>query len=97
MTPRQSNIIFYTFLSFVATAIIIDKAAPDFFGDIAKNKEELLLKEALNQGNHNQALTYYQFLVEERIRDGNEIDTETAIMYEDMAKSNASLGNKGGS
>ena len=42
MTPRQSNIIFYTFLSFVATAIIIDKTAPDFFGDIAKSKEELL-------------------------------------------------------
>jgi len=95
MSPRQSNIIFYTFLSFIATAIIIDKAAPDFFGDIAKSREELLLKEALNKGNHNQALTYYQFLVEKRISDGDEIDTETAIMYEDMAKSYALLGNKG--
>ncbi len=95
MTPRQSNIIFYTFLSFVATAIIVDKAAPDFFGDIAKSREELLLKEALNKGNHNQALTSYQFLIEERISDGNEIDTETAVMYEDMAKSYALLGNKG--
>ena len=94
MSPRQSNIIFYTFLSFIATAIIIDKAAPDFFGDIAKSREELLLKEALNKGNHNQALTYYQFLVEKRISDGDEIDTETAIMYEDMAKSYALLGNK---
>ena len=95
MTPRQSNIIFYTFLSFVATAIIVDKAAPDFFGDIAKSREELLLKEALNKGNHNQALTSYQLLIEERISDGNEIDTETAVMYEDMAKSYALLGNKG--
>lgn len=94
MTPRQSNIIFYTFLSFVATAIIIDKTSPGFFGDFAKSKEELLLKEALNKGNHNQALTSYQLLIEERISDGNEIDTETAIMYEDMAKSYALLGNK---
>ena len=94
MTPRQSNIIFYTFLSFVVTAIIIDKTNPDFFGDIAKSKEELLLKEAVNKGNHNQALTSYKLLIEERISDGNEIDTETAIMYEDMAKSYALLGNK---
>ena len=94
MTPRQSNIIFYTFLSFVVTAIIIDKTNPDFFGDIAKSKEELLLKEAVNKGNHSQALTSYQLLIEERISDGNEIDTETAIMYEDMAKSYALLGNK---
>ena len=94
MTPRQSNIIFYTFLSFVATAIIIDKAAPDFFDDIAKSKEELLLKEAVNKGDHDQALTSYQILIEERISNGNEIDTETAIMYEGMAKSYALLGDK---
>jgi tetratricopeptide (TPR) repeat protein len=94
MTPRQSNIIFYTFLSFVATALIIDATAPEFFSDFAKTKEELLLKEALNKGDHNRALTSYQFLIEERISDGNEIDTETAIMYEDMAKSYALLGNK---
>ena len=94
MTPRQSNIIFYTFISFVVTATIIDMKNPDFFGDFAKSKEELLLKEAVNKGDHNQALTSYQLLIEERISDGNEIDTETAIMYEDMAKSYASLGNK---
>ncbi len=94
MTPRQSNIIFYTFLSFVATAIIVDANSPDFFSDFAKSREELLLKEALNEGDHNQALTSYQFLIEQRISDGNEIDTETAIMYEDMAKSYALLGNK---
>ncbi len=94
MTPRQSNIIFYTCISFIVTAIIIDETNPDFFGDIAKSKEELLLKEAVNKGNHNQALTSYQLLIEERISDGNEIDTETAIMYEDMAKSYALLGNK---
>jgi len=94
MTPRQSNIIFYTCISFVVTAIIIDTTNPDFFGDFAKSKEELLLKEAVNKGNHSQALTSYQLLIEERISDGNEIDTETAIMYEDMAKSYALLGNK---
>ena len=94
MTPRQSNIIFYTFLSFVVTALIVDANYPEFFDDFAKTKEELLLKEAVNKGDHNRALTYYQFLIEERISDGNEIDTETAIMYEDMAKSYALLGNK---
>ena len=94
MTPRQSNIIFYTFLSFVATAIIVDKAAPDFFDDIGKSKEELLLKEAVNKGDHDQALISYHLIIEERISDGDEIDTETAIMYEGMAKSYASLGNK---
>ena len=94
MTPRQSNIIFYTFLSFVVTAIIVDANSPGFFRDIAKSKEELLLKEAVNKGDHNQALTSYQLLVEERISDGDEIDIETAEMYEDMAKSYALLGNK---
>lgn len=94
MTPRQSNIIFYTCISFIVTAIIIDKANPDFFGDMGKSKEELLLKEAVNKGDHNQALTSYQLLIEERISNGNQIATETAIMYEDMAKSYALLGNK---
>jgi tetratricopeptide (TPR) repeat protein len=94
MTPRQSNIIFYTVISFIVTAIIIDATNPDFFGDFAKSKEELLLKEAVNKEDHNQALTSYQILIEERIGDGNEIDTETAVMYEDMANSYASLGNK---
>ncbi len=94
MTPRQSNIIFYTCISLIVTAIIIDATNPDFFGDMAKSKEELLLKEAVNKGNLNQALTSYQLLIEERISDGNEIDTETAKMYEDMAKSYALLGNK---
>lgn len=94
MTPRQSNIIFYTCLSFIATAIIIDKAAPDFFDDITKSKEELLLKEAVRKGDHNQALKSYQLLIEERISDGDEIDIETAIMHEGMAESYALLGNK---
>jgi len=94
MTPRQSNIIFYTIISFVVIAIIIDKTNPDFFGDFAKSEEELLLKEAVTKGNHNQALRSYQLLIEERISDGNEIHIETAQMYEDMAKSYALLGNK---
>lgn len=94
MTARQSNIIFYTLISFVVIAIIIDTTNPDLFDDFSKSKEELLLKEAVNKGNHNQALTSYQLLIEERISDGNEIDTETARMYEEMAKSYALLGNK---
>jgi tetratricopeptide (TPR) repeat protein len=94
MTPRQSNIIFYTVLSFIATATIIHATSPDFFGDLAKSKEELLLKEAVNKGDHGQALTSYQNLVEERIRNDNEINAETAVMYEEMAKLYSSFGNK---
>lgn len=94
MTPRQSNIIFYTFISFAVTAMVIDTTNPDFFGDFAKSKEELLLKEAVNNGNHNQALASYRLLIEERISNGKEIDAKTAVMYENMAKSYGLLGNK---
>ena len=94
MTPRQSNIIFYTVISFIVTALIINASNPDFFDDIMKSEEELLLKEAINKGDHYQALASYQVLIDERISNGNEIDTETAIMYEDMANLYISLGNK---
>ena len=94
MTPRQSNIIFYT-VHFICRYRDNNRKDhdPGFFDDFTKSKEELLLKEAVNKGDHNQALTSYQILLKERISDGNEIDAETAIMYEDMAKSYALLGN----
>ena len=94
MTPRQSNIIFYTVISFIVTAVAIQVVSPDFYANLGKNKEELLLKEALNKGDHNQALKSYQILVEERINDGNELSAETAEMIENMAKLYSSLGNK---
>ena len=93
MTNHQSNIIFYTVISFIVTAIIIHVTNPEFFGDLGKNKEELLLKEAVKKGDHNEALYYYQLLVDERISNGNDINAETAVLYEDMAKLHSSLGN----
>ena len=71
MTPRQSNIIFYTVISFVVTAIIIEKTNPGCFDDFTKSKEELLLKEAVNKGDHNQALTSYQILLKFHLVDGS--------------------------
>ncbi len=93
MTNRQSNIIFYTVISFVVTAIIVQVTNPEIFADLGKTQEELLLKEAVEKGDHNQALTSYKLLVDERISNGKEINAETAIMYEDMAKLHSSLGN----
>ena len=93
MTNHQSNIIFYTVISIIVTGIIIHANNPDFFGDLGKSKEALLLKNAVSNGDYNQALTSYRSLVNERISNGKEFSAETAIMYEDMAKIYYSLGN----
>ncbi|OED37535.1 hypothetical protein AB833_23135 [Chromatiales bacterium (ex Bugula neritina AB1)] len=93
MTNHQSNIIFYTVISLIVTAIIIHVTNPDFFGDIGKSRDELLLKEAVAEGNHNKALKYYQKLIDARKNNGNEITAETAAMYEDMAQLHSAIGN----
>ena len=92
MTNRQSNIIFYTVISLILTAIVIHVSNPEYFGDLSKSKEELQLKEAVKKGDHKEALHYYQVLLDERITNGKEINAETAVMYEDMAKLHSSLG-----
>lgn len=93
MTTHQSNLIFYTAISIFITATIIHVTRPDFFGDLVRSEEELLLKEAIKNGDDNRALTYYQRIIDKRISDGEEINAETAEIYEEMAKLQVSLGN----
>jgi len=93
MTNHQSNIIFYTLISVFITALAIQVIDPDFYESIGKNKEELLLKDAVKKGDHKQALISYQKLVDESIGNGKEINVETAEMYEEMAKLYSLLGN----
>jgi len=94
MTNRQSNIIFYTIISLIIYALIINFTYPEFFENFTKSKEELSIKEAMNQGEHNKALTIYQKLVQEKINDNSENSVEAAAMYEDMANLYFLLGNK---
>ena len=94
MTNRQSNVIFYSIISMVVYALIINFFYPDFFVNILKSEKEVSLKEALNNKEYTQALSTYQQLIEERINDGEENSTETAAMYEDMANLYFILGNR---
>ena len=94
MTNRQSNIIFYSIISLIIYALIINYTNPEFFENFTKSKKELSIKEAMNKGEHKRALTLYQQIVEDRISDDNENSVETALMYEEMAKLYSSLGNK---
>lgn len=93
MTNHQSNIIFYTVISLIITALVIQVIDPDFYENVGKNKEELLLKDALKNEDHHQALTSYQKLVDKSIVNGKEINAETAGMYEGIAKLHSLLGN----
>lgn len=94
MTNRQSNMIFYSIISIIIYALVINVFYPDFFEDFSKNAKELSIKEAVNNKEHDKALAIYQQLVEERISDGNENSIETAVMYEDMANLYFLLGAK---
>lgn len=94
MTNRQSNIIFYSVISIIVYALIVNFSNPEFFEDFSKSKEELAIKEAINSGEHKKALFIYQQLIEEKINDDTENSTETAAIYEDMANLYSLLGNK---
>ncbi|MEH6455731.1 MAG: tetratricopeptide repeat protein [Cocleimonas sp.] len=94
MTNRQSNIIFYSVISLIVYALIIHFAYPEYFEDFSKSKEELSIKKAMNNGEHKKALTLYQEVINERMSDDNANNSETAVMYEDMAKLYFLLGNK---
>ena len=94
MTNRQSNIIFYGVIAMILYGLVINHLYPDFFGDLGRSKEELSIKEAVAQGDHQRALTTYQKLVAERVSGNEENTIETADMYEEMAKLNALLGKK---
>ena len=94
MTNRQSNVIFYSVISIIIYALIINFFYPEFFEDFSKSKAELSLKEALSNKEYTQALVIYQQLVAESINDEKEGSIETANMYEDMANLYFMLGNR---
>jgi tetratricopeptide (TPR) repeat protein len=92
MTNRQSNIIFYSIISIIIYAIIINFTHPDFFVDLSKSKEEISIKEAMNNEEYMQALVIYQQLVQKKLSDDSENSVELAIIYEDMASLHSLLG-----
>ena len=94
MTNRQSNIIFYSIISIIIYALIINFAYPEFFENFTKSQDELSIKEAMNKGEHIEALNLYKKMVEERKSDDSENNIETANMYEEMANLHFLLGNK---
>lgn len=94
MTNRQSNIIFYSIISLIISALVTHYIYPDFFDDLTKSKNELSVKEALNKGEHSQALFLYQELIEEKIKNNDEKSPEAAEIYEGMATSHSKLGNR---
>lgn len=94
MTNRQSNIIFYSVISIVIYALIVNNFYPDFFENFTKSKDALSIEEAMTKGEHHKALTLYQKLAKESIGDGSENSSETAGMYEAMANLYFLMGDK---
>ena len=94
MTNRQSNIIFYSVVSVIVFAIIVNYIRPDFFGNLQKTDVELTINEAMKSGEHNKALTSYHSLIDQRINDSNDNNVETAEMYDEMAALYRQLSNK---
>lgn len=95
MTNRQSNIIFYGVISIIIYALLVNHFYPDFFESFTKTTEELSIKEAMDKGEHNKALTIYQQLVEKKISTSDGVNSaETADIYEEMANLHLLLGNK---
>jgi len=94
MTNRQSNIIFYTIISLIICALIVNYTSPNLFEDITKSKVELSIEEAVDKGEHKLALSLYQQLVKGRESDDNANNAETAAIYEGMAIQHSLLGNK---
>lgn len=94
MTNRQSNIIFYSVISLIISALAIHFICPDFFDDLTKSKNELSIKESLAKGEHRQALFLYQKLIEEKVKHNDAKSPETAEIYKGMAISYSELGNR---
>lgn len=94
MTTRQSNIVFYLVISLIIYAVVLNYVNPEFFENFTKSKKELSIKDAINEGETGVALSLQQEILEERIKNDDEVTPETAVVYEEIAKLNASLGNK---
>lgn len=94
MTNRQSNIIFYSVISVIIYALILNYFSPETFENFSKSKQELSIQEAMDKGEYNKALSLYQELIEEKISNDSENSVETAAMYEEMANLYLFQGNK---
>lgn len=93
MTNRQSNIIFYSIISLIIYAIIINYIYPDFFENLSKSNEELSIQEAMENGEHKRALTLYE-LKEKNVNSDTKNSPKIASMYAQMAQLHALLNNK---
>jgi tetratricopeptide (TPR) repeat protein len=94
MSNRQSNIIFYSIILFVLSAVIVNINDPSFFYVFTKSKEERLIIKSMNNKEYKIALDNYEILVKKQITDNSENSLETAIMYEKIANIYFLLGNK---
>jgi len=94
MSNRQSNIIFYSIIFLVITAILINNFYPDLFANYTKSKDEISIKEAMDNGEYDKALTSYKYLIRQSVSQNNANTIETATLYEDMANISFLLGNK---
>lgn len=93
MTTRQSNIIFYSIISLIISAIIIHYIVPDLFSDFSKSKEELTIQAAIDSKEYERALSLYQ-LKEKGINTSNENSADVATMYKEIAQLHEVLANK---
>lgn len=94
MTNRQSNIIFYSVISLIIFAVILNHTNPEFFENLTISKKELSVKEAMDKGQNRKALTIYQQMVKDKIHDNNENTIHTAAIYQDMAYLHSLLGER---
>ena len=94
MTNRQSNIIFYSVISLIIFAVILNYTNPEIFENLTKSKKEISIEEAIDKGEYKAALNIYQQLADGKIRDNDENTIETATIYQDIANLYSLLGNK---
>ncbi len=94
MSNRQSNIIFYFVIFLFICAMYVNHSHPDVFNVFTKSTEEVLVKEAIENGEYEKAIAHYQKLVAENIDDDNEISIQTADIYEEIAQAYFLLGNQ---
>jgi len=85
MTNKQSNFVFYSVICLTISGFLIDFFIPTAFDGFKMNKEELVLKEALQNKQYNKALDSYKTLIGKRVSRGDDKSLETANLYEKIA------------
>jgi|GEM_PF-1407987 len=85
MTNKQSNFVFYSVICLTISGFLIDFFIPTAFDGFKMNKEELVLKEALQNKQYNKAIDSYKILIGKRVSLGDDKNLETANLYEEVA------------